>query len=217
MPLDPVRRLGAVEREVVTLDKEGEQALGILATRPYDTSIEDLWDALTNPERIPRWFLPISGDLKVGGRYQLEGNAGGEITECEPPRRFALTWEMQGQVSWVDVELAAEGEERTLLRLWHVGPGPDEFWERFGPGAGGVGWDQAMLGLERHLATGENLDPEEWMAWLGSDEGRAFLRASSDAWGEADIAWGADPSAARACAERTWAFYTGEESEPAGD
>ena len=33
------------------------------------------------PERIPRWFLPVSGDLRLGGRYQLEGNAGGEVLE----------------------------------------------------------------------------------------------------------------------------------------
>lgn len=41
-----------------------------------------MWDACTDPERIPRWFLPISGDLRLNGRYQLEGNAGGAITEA---------------------------------------------------------------------------------------------------------------------------------------
>ena len=45
-----------------------------------------LWDACTNAERIPRWFLPVSGDLRLGGRYQLEGNAGGTIERCDPPR-----------------------------------------------------------------------------------------------------------------------------------
>jgi hypothetical protein len=42
-------------------------------SQSYDTDQDDLWDAVTNIERIPRWFLPISGDLKVGGSYQLEG------------------------------------------------------------------------------------------------------------------------------------------------
>jgi uncharacterized protein YndB with AHSA1/START domain len=46
------------------------------------------------PSGIPRWFLPIAGDLRLGGRFQLEGNAGGEITECRPPRRLAVTWEL---------------------------------------------------------------------------------------------------------------------------
>ena len=44
--------------------------------RTYETTIVDLWDAITSAERIPRRFLPISGDLRLGGRYQLEGHAG---------------------------------------------------------------------------------------------------------------------------------------------
>ena len=56
--------------------------------RSYDADVADVWDACTNPERIPRWFLPISGDLRLGGRFQLEGNAGGEIKECDPPNAW---------------------------------------------------------------------------------------------------------------------------------
>ena len=58
----------------------------VVASRSYDTDIDDLWEAITNAERIPRWFLPITGELRLGGRYQLQGNAGGTITACEPPR-----------------------------------------------------------------------------------------------------------------------------------
>jgi uncharacterized protein YndB with AHSA1/START domain len=56
----------------------------------------------TNPERIPRWFLPVSGELKEGGRYQLEGNAGGTITRCDPPHGFDATWEMGSDMSWIE-------------------------------------------------------------------------------------------------------------------
>ena len=56
--------------------------------RTYDAPIDDVWDALTTPERIGRWFLPISGDYRLGGRYQFEGNAGGEILACERPNRL---------------------------------------------------------------------------------------------------------------------------------
>lgn len=52
------------------------------------------------------------------------------------------------------------------------------------------------------------------MAWLASDEGRDFVRTSSDAWREVSITTGTDPAQARAAAERTRAFYTGEEPEP---
>jgi hypothetical protein len=36
--------------------------------------------------------MPISGDLRVGGRYRLEGNASGTIERWDPPRSFAATW-----------------------------------------------------------------------------------------------------------------------------
>ncbi len=84
--IDVIRTIGAVAREVASREHEGRPARVVVATRTYDTTVEDVWDAVTNPERIPRWFLPITGELELGGRYQLKGNAGGEITGCEPPR-----------------------------------------------------------------------------------------------------------------------------------
>lgn len=36
--------------------------------------------------------MPVSGELRVGGAFQLEGNAGGEILACEPPNLVRLTW-----------------------------------------------------------------------------------------------------------------------------
>ena len=73
---DILRYVGAVTREVRSVEKDGRPARVVVAACSYDTSVEDLWDAITNAERIPRWFLPISGDLRLGGRYQLQGNAG---------------------------------------------------------------------------------------------------------------------------------------------
>lgn len=215
MTRDIRRIIGAVTREVSRRDVDGQPAEVVIATRSYDTSIDDLWDALTSAERIPRWFLPVSGDLRLGGRYQLEGNAGGEILACEPPRRLALTWEMQGQVSWVTVDLSEDAEERTLLRLEHVAHVPEEFWSRFGPGAVGAGWDSALFGLDQHFATGDAVRPENAMAWLTSDEGRSFIAQSCDAWRVAHVASGADPAFAEAAAERTRAAYTGESDAPA--
>jgi DNA-binding transcriptional ArsR family regulator len=63
-----------------------------IARRTYPTDQADLWDALTNADRIPRWFLPISGDLQAGGRCQIEGNASGEVERCKEPESFAVTW-----------------------------------------------------------------------------------------------------------------------------
>ncbi|MER5177460.1 hypothetical protein ABT009_03625 [Streptomyces sp. NPDC002896] len=51
----------------------------VLVRRTYDAAIEDAWDACTDPRRISRWFLPVSGDLRLGGHYRPEGNASGGI------------------------------------------------------------------------------------------------------------------------------------------
>jgi uncharacterized protein YndB with AHSA1/START domain len=88
---DVLRYIGAVTREVQSRDHDGRPARVVVATCAYDTTIDDVWDAITSAERIPRWFLPISGDLRLGGRYQLQVNAGGQITGCESPRSLEVT------------------------------------------------------------------------------------------------------------------------------
>ena len=209
MNFDVPRHIGAVTRAVETRLRDGRPARVVIAARTYDTAVEDLWDAVTSKERIPRWFLPVSGDLRLGGRYQLQGNAGGTITRCEPPRVVAMTWEYGGDISWVEVTLEPTPDGRARLRLEHVAHVPDDRWDQFGPGAVGVGWDSALLGLANHLESGAAVDPREAMAWLMSENGKDFVRRSSDDWCRASIAAGTRPDAAEAAAARTTAAYTG--------
>jgi len=208
MKIDIASQIGAVTRAVENRERDGKPVRAVIACRSYDTTIDDVWDALTNAQRIPRWFLPISGELKLGGRYQFEGNAGGTITTCEPPRHLAVTWEFAGGMSWVEVKLAEEAEGSTWLELQHIAP-VDPHWEQYGPGAVGVGWDLGLMGLDLYLKTGAS-NPEQSMAWMGSDEGKTFIRGSSDDWGRAAIAAGERAETAKASAERTRAFYAGE-------
>lgn len=214
MQIDISRHIGAVVRELTRIEKNGEPAWKLVATRSYATDPDDLWDALTNPERIPRWFLPVTGDLRLGGNYQLQGNASGQILVCHPPQHLGLTWGMHGQTSWVDVYLDKQGRG-TELRLEHIAHVPDEFWKQFGPGAVGVGWDGALLGLALHAETGESISPEASQEWQASDEGKRFFRLSSDGWCEASIAAGTDPDEARTAAANTTGFYTGTPPEGA--
>lgn len=203
------QRLGAQFRKVEDRVHEGQPVRVVQAVRRYETDPPDLWDALTSAERIPRWFLPITGELKIGGRYQLQGNAGGVITRCEPPSALDVTWEFGGGISWVQVRLAPDGEG-TQLTLEHLAP-PNDHWDQFGAGAVGVGWELSLMGLGLHIAAGGvAVDPAEAAAWSASEEGKAFIRQSAAAWGEAQAAEEADPVAARAAAARTAAFYTGE-------
>ena len=203
----PIEIVGGIDRTVSTTTRDGQEAKVVRASRSYPSPVENVWDALTSPERIPRWFAPVTGDLRVGGRYQVEGNAGGEVLTCEPPHAFSLTWEMQG-TSWVEVTLEPEGDG-TRLHLVHTAHVPEEFWGTYGPGAVGTGWDLSLLGLHLHLASGQDVTKDHGEAWTGSDEGRAVMATSSRGWADASIADGTDEQAARAAEAATTAFYTG--------
>ncbi|WP_433654208.1 SRPBCC family protein [Nocardia sp. CA-128927] len=211
MPLltDPAAIAGLVIREVRTGSRDGAPTRIAIARRTYATDQDDLWDALTNAERIPRWFLPVSGELKVGGHYQTEGNAGGVVEECEEPRRFAVTWEMGPQVSWVSIDLTAD-DEGTLLELVHEMPVAPEFWDQYGPGAVGVGWDLSLMALGLHIASGEPVDPAEGLVFPTTPEGTEFVQVAALGWADAAVAHGDDADAAQAAAQRTVVFYTVE-------
>ncbi|MBM7773617.1 uncharacterized protein YndB with AHSA1/START domain [Actinokineospora baliensis] len=169
--IDIAAQIGATGREV---DETGG-LIRVRLTRDYDAEVADVWDAITDPERLPRWFLPITGDLRVGGRFQLEGNAGGEILHCEPPALLRVTF--GGPTSLVEVRLTVEGA-RTRFELEHTVP-----VEFAGSAAGslfvGPGWDGAVLGLALHLAGEVTDDP---VAAANSLEAQRFNLASIEAW-----------------------------------
>jgi uncharacterized protein YndB with AHSA1/START domain len=205
---DLLEELTAVERTV----RDGEVPAGpakvVTLSRRYAAATEDVWDALTDPERLSRWFLPVSGDLRLGGRYQFEGNAGGVVRECEPPRRIVLTWEMgpaaPADTSLVEVRLT-EADGGTRLELEHRAQVPPEMWDQFGPGAVGVGWDGGLLGLALHLQGLElGLTPEQ----LATDPAvREFSTGSARAWGAAQLEAGDDPERVAANVAATTGFY----------
>lgn len=207
MITDPTAAAGLVTREVHSGTRDGQPTRIAVARRGYPTDPADLWDALTNQERIPRWFLPISGKLEVGGRYQLEGNAGGAIEQCEEPEMFAVTWEYGPMVSWLTVTLTP-GVDGTVLELRHEAPVDPDLWARFGPGAVGVGWDLGLLGLGLHLDSSAPVDPAAAAAFPTTPDGVAFVRAAAAGWTQAAVADGDEPDVARSAADNTVAFYT---------
>jgi uncharacterized protein YndB with AHSA1/START domain len=235
--IDATTQISEVRRLVGTRTLEAGEARVMAISQTYHAPIEDVWDACTSPERIPRWFLPISGELRLGGRYQLTGNAAGTVERCEPPHSFAVTWEYGGEVSWVEVRLTAEPDGGTRFELEHVAHVDEQRWDEFGPGAMGVGWDLGLVGLTLHLSpagapaatdsvggadtpataaataatTGEPSaadGPPGAAAWLASEDGRRFIADSSQRWCEASIAAGTDPTDAQAAAARTTTAYT---------
>jgi uncharacterized protein YndB with AHSA1/START domain len=210
---DFLEQLSAVGRETGSRRVDGTDARTVTLRRRYDAPIDDVWDAITDPARISRWFLPVSGDLRLGGTYQLEGNAGGEIVRCEPPSRLAVTWffgpKADGDVSVVEARLTEEDGATTLV-LDHAATVPPDRWDEFGPGAVGVGWDLVLLGLWAHLDGQETPNHEEFES---SPEARRYQTESSEGWGAALAASGASDDHVKRAVTNTTAFYV----PPAGD
>jgi uncharacterized protein YndB with AHSA1/START domain len=97
----------------------------------YDTDIDDLWSALTDPRRLARWYGNVAGDLRPGGQFReyLEADdveSTGRVEACEPPRRLLVTTRetdesyQKGQGvppfdEVIDVTLTADGGQTVLV------------------------------------------------------------------------------------------------------
>src|SRR5499427_611203 len=61
----------------------------------FDTDIDDLWAALTDPSRLARWYGEVEGDLRLGGEFRARFADGwegtGRVDACEPARRLLVT------------------------------------------------------------------------------------------------------------------------------
>jgi uncharacterized protein YndB with AHSA1/START domain len=186
----------------------GGPGFAAVSRRTYDASAEDVWDAITSPARLERWFLPVSGKLEQGGKFQLEGHAGGDIVECDRPRKLHLTWMAEGHpANEVVVTLTPEGDSKTTLELEHSGPGEGD--EAIGHVlAVGVGWDPALIALGQE-AQGEELLDKSF--WFESPEAIEFTKMSVRAWAEVlkERKVG-DPDVVTKTAEETLGFYTPE-------
>lgn len=206
-------QIPAVKRSVGSRPVGGDDARVVTMTQTYPSAQAEVWNAITTKDRISRWLGPISGDFTLGGRYQIEGNASGEVLECAEPDTLHVTWEYGGDISWVTATLTGD-ENETTLEVEHVAHVGDEDWKMFGPSAVGIGWDMMFLGLALHLGSGSSLNPEESAAWSASEDGIRFMSRSNDEWRAANIAAGESEADATAAAKRCLDAYTGVEAGP---
>lgn len=122
----------------------------------YDTDIEDLWSALTDPHRLPRWIADVKGDLRLGGEFHARFTSGwdgpGRVDVCEPPRRLLLTMSPGADHETViEAQLTADGD-RTRLVVEERGLPVDEL------AAHGAGWQAHVEDLAAHLLSGPSAD-----------------------------------------------------------
>ncbi|AQA05294.1 polyketide cyclase [Mycobacterium sp. MS1601] len=209
--MDVSHHVNAVQRTVGTRTLEAGEARVVTLSRSYATDVDDLWDACTSPERLPRWFAPVTGDLTLGGKYQVEGNASGTVLTCDPPRNFTATWEFGGRVSWIELQITEDGDDGARMQLDHIALVGDEMWPQYGPGAVGVGWDLALLGLAIHLETGQAVPAEfKEEQWATTGAGRDYIRDAGEGWYAAQVGAGEVAQVARRAADNTIAFYRGD-------
>lgn len=126
----------------------------------YDTDIDDLWAACTEPERLARWIAEVSGDLREGGTVQMTytSTASGpsRIEACERPHHLLLIHDPgtddEGQTeAW----LAAEGAQ-TRLTVEQRGLPADKLHFYC------AGWQAHLEDLATTLASGEPVHPGGW-------------------------------------------------------
>ena len=124
----------------------------------YDTTPEDLWEALTSPGRVARWLGEVSGDLRPGGTFSATWTSTwtgtGLVEVCEPPRRLrARMSEDEEGASEVVVEATLTPQDDGVLlvveeRGLPLGNLP----------AYGAGWQVHLEDLGHHLAGTERTD-----------------------------------------------------------
>src|ERR687895_2268007 len=110
-------------------------------------------------------------------------------------------------MSWAGVNQPPAGEGTTpeLAHEAHVDP---DMWGQFGPGAVGVGWDLALIGLGVHLETGTAVDPAEGAAFATTPAGVEFVQRAATDWAAAAGADGDERGPAQGAAERPGALFT---------
>ena len=87
----------------------------------FDTDVDDLWSALTDPDRLARWLGEVDGDLRQGGEFRAHYTASGwegtcRVEVCRPPRRLLLRTSSTDEPDGVvEVTLTADGDQTVLV------------------------------------------------------------------------------------------------------
>src|SRR6478672_6708768 len=108
----------------------------------FDTGIDDLWGALTDPDRLAHWYGEVEGELCQGGEFRvhiaLAGERTGQVEACEPPQRLLLTMRDpdpqpgQPEQTVIEAQLIAEGAQTRLV--WKTRGMPVNLLPAYGAG-----------------------------------------------------------------------------------
>jgi uncharacterized protein YndB with AHSA1/START domain len=126
--------------------------------RTFRVSMEELWSALVDPDRIGSWFAPAKIDPRVGGRIELAAHDGSRMMEgmirvFDVPRIFEYDWISEYETTVVRYELQEDGAGTRLTLTERLLT--DKATERRG-----AGWHHHLERLEAHLL-GQESPPSE--------------------------------------------------------
>ena len=109
----------------------------------FDTDIDDLWSALTDPHRLARWMGEVEGDLRLGGEFRARFFASGwegtgRVEACEPPRRLLLTMRdvdpQSGQPDETVIEATLTADDDQTILVWEERGMPLDLLAAYGAG-----------------------------------------------------------------------------------
>lgn len=147
----PIEMLGTIRSQGDTVE--------IAFDRHYATDPADLWEAVTDPERLARWFAPVEGDLTAGGSFTIRFDDGDipecSVESCDAPTSYTWLWPHGDHSSHVRVEVLADGDDGARLRLVHT-----RLPLRAAPEYAS-GWQAYVRSLDAHLA-GDTADGDWW-------------------------------------------------------
>ncbi|HXZ65393.1 MAG TPA: SRPBCC domain-containing protein [Streptosporangiaceae bacterium] len=105
----------------------------------FDTDVDDVWSAITDPARLARWYGEVAGNLRVGGEFRSRVFASGwegtgRVEACEPPRRLVVTGKDPDEPyeNVIEVSLVADGDQTTLV--WEERGMPLDYLAGYGAG-----------------------------------------------------------------------------------
>ena len=130
----------------------------------FDTDLDDLWSALTDPSRLSDWIGEVEGDLRLGGEFRFRffatGSEGtGRVEACEPPRRLLVTMALgEPDEDVIEATLATDGDQTILV------------------------WEERGMPLDQVAAygAGVQIHVEDLAAYLAGRERREDVKARWD-------------------------------------
>lgn len=136
-----------------------ENGLGVVRVEDvYATGIDDLWDAITDPERLAHWIAEVDGDLRVGGEFRATFTSGwtgtGVVEVCAAPSRLRVRTQRPGEPATVmEAQLSPDGTGTRLI-IEERGLPLAECADH------GAGWQAHAEDLHAHV---NGTEPTDWV------------------------------------------------------